>query len=73
MKVVSDLKKAGPNLKARCPFHKERTPSFNINPERMEYRCFGCGKEGRVLSINGDRAHIADKKAPPRPEELEGD
>lgn len=45
-----DLKKAGKNLQACCPFHNEKTPSFNIDPEGQFFKCFGCGKSGDVLS-----------------------
>ncbi|OGC84601.1 DNA primase [Candidatus Adlerbacteria bacterium RIFCSPHIGHO2_12_FULL_53_18] len=45
------LKKAGKNYTARCPFHKERTPSFMVSPERGTYMCFGCGERGDVFSF----------------------
>lgn len=32
--------------KARCPFHEERTPSFNVDPVKQKFHCFGCGAEG---------------------------
>ncbi len=46
-----DLKRAGTNYKGLCPFHKERTPSFVVSPDRQTYHCFGCGKGGNVFSF----------------------
>ncbi len=40
------LKRAGTSWKACCPFHSERTPSFNVSPTRNNFHCFGCGKAG---------------------------
>ena len=45
------LKRAGATFKALCPFHKEKTPSFNVNPARQTFHCFGCGKGGNVFSF----------------------
>src|SRR5579872_1980101 len=45
------LRRAGRNFTARCPFHKERTPSFHVSPERGTYMCFGCGEKGDIFSF----------------------
>jgi len=45
------LRKRGANYIANCPFHNEKTPSFNINPSKGIYKCFGCGKGGDVVSF----------------------
>lgn len=44
-----ELRRAGRNFKGLCPFHQERSPSFNVNPERKGYKCFGCGAGGDAL------------------------
>ena len=46
-----EVKKAGRNYKANCPFHGEKTPSFMITPELQMYKCFGCGKSGDVFTF----------------------
>jgi DNA primase len=45
------LKRAGANFLALCPFHKEKTPSFNVNPRLQIFRCFGCQKGGNVFGF----------------------
>jgi DNA primase len=46
-----ELKRAGSNLKGLCPFHQEKTPSFNVHPGKQIYKCFGCGKGGDVIGF----------------------
>jgi DNA primase len=60
VEVVGDfvsLKKKGANYSACCPFHNEKTPSFNVNPVRQIYKCFGCGAAGDsikfVMDVDG--------------------
>ncbi len=46
-----ELKKAGREYKARCPFHGEKTPSFTVSPDKGFYHCFGCGAHGTALGF----------------------
>ena len=46
-----DLRRAGSSVKACCPFHKEKTPSFVINTDRGFYKCFGCGESGDAITF----------------------
>lgn len=43
------LSKQGRNMKGLCPFHSEKSPSFNVNPEKQIFKCFGCGVGGHVI------------------------
>lgn len=54
VEVISDyisLKKSGANFQGLCPFHGEKTPSFNVNPSRGIFHCFGCGVGGNALTF----------------------
>ena len=52
------LRRMGGTFKALCPFHQERTPSFNVNPHRQIFKCFGCGAGGSVFRFVMDYEHI---------------
>ena len=54
VEVVGDyvsLRKSGANYQGLCPFHGEKTPSFNVNPARGIFHCFGCGVGGNAISF----------------------
>ena len=46
-----NLKRTGKNLMGLCPFHKEKTPSFSVNPEKQLYHCFSCGAGGNAIKF----------------------
>lgn len=53
------LKKAGREFKACCPFHDEKTPSFTVSPNKGFYHCFGCGAHGTALGFLMDYDHMS--------------
>ena len=57
------LRKRGSNLIGICPFHKEKTPSFNVNPARNIFKCFGCGKAGDAVRFIMEHEHYSYPEA----------
>jgi len=57
------LRKRGRNYQARCPFHAEKTPSFNVNEEKQIFHCFGCGVGGDVFKFLTLVEHISFPEA----------
>ena len=57
------LKKTGKNYSALCPFHKEKSPSFSVNPDKQFYYCFGCGAGGNALGFVMDYEHCSFPEA----------
>ena len=53
------LKKAGREFKACCPFHDEKTPSFTVSPTKGFYHCFGCGAHGTAVGFLMDYDHMS--------------
>jgi DNA primase len=64
--IVSEyvaLKKRGRNHVARCPFHNEKTPSFNVSEEKQIFMCFGCGVGGDVFKFIMQAEHFSFPEA----------
>ena len=53
------LKKAGREFKACCPFHDEKTPSFTVSPSKGFYHCFGCGAHGTAVGFLMEFDHMS--------------
>ncbi len=54
-----ELKKAGREFKACCPFHGEKTPSFTVSPAKGFYHCFGCGAHGTAIGFLMEFEHMS--------------
>ena len=64
--VIGDfvsLKRKGTNFMGLCPFHNERTPSFSVSRTKQIFKCFSCGKSGRVLSFVMDHEQLSYTEA----------
>ena len=55
----TQLKKAGREFKACCPFHDEKTPSFTVSPSKGFYHCFGCGAHGTAVGFLMEFDHLS--------------
>ncbi|MFA6916203.1 MAG: DNA primase [Parachlamydiales bacterium] len=54
-----DLKRAGTSYKGLCPFHDEKSPSFNVNKSQGFYHCFGCGAHGDAITFMMQHARLS--------------
>ncbi len=60
--VVGDfvhLKRKGPRFLGLCPFHNEKTPSFNVSPQLGIFKCFGCGESGDAIGFLQKHEHLS--------------
>ena len=57
------LKRSGRNFFGLCPFHKEKSPSFSVSPDRQYYHCFGCHKGGDVFNFVSEVERISFREA----------
>lgn len=60
---IEEYEIRGKELNCSCPFHEDRTPSFNANLETGVYHCFGCGASGNATTFIAKLEHIDNKKA----------
>ncbi|MCB0635481.1 MAG: DNA primase [Lewinella sp.] len=58
-----NLRRRGSNMIGLCPFHNEKTPSFNVNPARNIYKCFGCGRGGDPVNFLMEHEHLSFPEA----------
>ena len=56
---LGPLKRAGANFVTLCPFHREKSPSFNVNPGRQIFHCFGCHKGGDVFTFVKEHENLS--------------
>ncbi len=66
VRIASDyikLKKQGNRYLALCPFHKEKTPSFSISPDKNLYYCFGCGAGGNIFNLVMELENVEFKES----------
>lgn len=64
--IISDyvpLKRSGRNFVGSCPFHREKTPSFTVSPEKQIFHCFGCGAGGDVFTFIMEMEQLEYPKA----------
>ncbi len=66
------LKRSGRNFLGLCPFHKEKTPSFSVSPDRQIFHCFGCGVGGDVFSFISKIENVNYKEAIEMPADKAG-
>ncbi len=58
LRYIPSLKKKGRNYTGLCPFHKEKTPSFSISPDKQIFQCFGCNTGGNIFTFIGKIENI---------------
>jgi DNA primase len=58
LRYIPSLKKKGKNYSGLCPFHKEKTPSFSISPDKQIFQCFGCNTGGNIFTFIGKIENI---------------